>query len=159
MDVGASSGGFTDCLLRRGVTRVYAIDVGYGQLAWKLRQDPRVVVLERCNARYLTREQVPETVDLAVIDISFISLKKVIPRVLDFLAEGGSLLALIKPQFEVERGQVGKGGVVRNSELHDRVIVELETFCRQEGLDVQGTVESSLRGPKGNREFFILAVK
>jgi 23S rRNA (cytidine1920-2'-O)/16S rRNA (cytidine1409-2'-O)-methyltransferase len=159
MDVGASTGGFTDCLLRRGVKRVYAIDVGYGQLAWKLRNDSRVVVLERCNVRYLTHEQVPELVDLVVIDISFISLKKVIPKVLDFLRNGGCLLALIKPQFEVGRGQVGKGGVVRDPELHQQVIGDLEGFCRTLGLEVKGVVESSLLGPKGNREFFISTVK
>jgi 23S rRNA (cytidine1920-2'-O)/16S rRNA (cytidine1409-2'-O)-methyltransferase len=159
MDVGASTGGFTDCLLRRGARRVYAVDVGYGQLAWRLRQDPRVVVLERTNVRYLEREQIPEPVDLATIDTSFISLTKVIPRVLGFLSENGRLLALIKPQFEVGRGLVGKGGVVRQPELHQRVVSELERFCRDQGLAVEGVVESSLLGPKGNREFFILAVK
>ncbi len=159
MDVGASTGGFTDCLLRRGAKRVYAIDVGYGQLAWQLRQDSRVVVLERCNIRYLTSEQVPELVDLAVIDISFISLKKVIPNVLEFLKGNGQLLALIKPQFEVGRGLVGKGGVVRDPKLHRQVIGELESFCHSQGLMVAGVAESRLLGPKGNREFFISAVK
>lgn len=159
MDVGASTGGFTDCLLRRGARRVYAVDVGYGQLAWRLRQDARVVVLERTNVRYLEREQIPESVDLATIDTSFISLTKVIPRVLEFLSENGRLLALIKPQFEVGRGLVGKGGVVRQPELHQRVISELERFCRDQGLAVEGVVESPLLGPKGNREFFILAGK
>ena len=159
MDVGASTGGFTDCLLRRGARRVYSVDVGYGQLAWKLRQDARVVVLERTNVRYLEREQIPEPVDLATIDTSFISLTKVIPRVLGFLSENGRLLALIKPQFEVGRGLVGKGGVVRQPELHQRVVSELERFCRDQGLAVEGVVESPLLGPKGNREFFILAVK
>lgn len=159
MDVGASTGGFTDCLLRRGAQKVYAIDVGYGQLAWQLRQDSRVVVLERCNVRYLTREQVPEFVDLAVIDASFISLKKIIPKVLEFLKSGGQLLALIKPQFEVGRNQVGKGGVVRDPMLHRQVVEELEDFCRSQGLEVEGVSESSLLGPKGNREFFIYAVK
>ena len=159
MDVGASTGGFTDCLLRRGAGRVYAVDVGYGQLAWRLRQDARVVVLERTNVRYLEREQIPEPVDLATIDTSFISLTKVIPRVLGFLGENGRLLALIKPQFEVGRGLVGKGGVVRKPELHQRVVSELERFCRDQGLVVEGVVESPLLGPKGNREFFILAVK
>jgi 23S rRNA (cytidine1920-2'-O)/16S rRNA (cytidine1409-2'-O)-methyltransferase len=159
MDVGASTGGFTDCLLRRGARRVYAVDVGYGQLAWKLRQDARVVVLERTNVRYLEREQISEPVDLAAIDTSFISLTKVIPRVLEFLSENGRLLALIKPQFEVGRGLVGKGGVVRQPELHQRVVSELHRFCRDQGLAVEGVVESSLLGPKGNREFFILAVK
>jgi 23S rRNA (cytidine1920-2'-O)/16S rRNA (cytidine1409-2'-O)-methyltransferase len=159
MDVGASTGGFTDCLLRRGAKRVYAVDVGYGQLAWHLRQDSRVVVLERCNVRYLTHEQVPGIVDLAVIDISFISLKKAIPKVLEFLNSDSRLLALIKPQFEVGRGQVSKGGVVRDPKLHRQVVGDLEAFCRDQGLEVEGVVESSLLGPKGNREFFILAVK
>jgi 23S rRNA (cytidine1920-2'-O)/16S rRNA (cytidine1409-2'-O)-methyltransferase len=159
MDVGASTGGFTDCLLQRGAVRVYAIDVGYGQLAWHIRQDSRVVVLERCNVRYLTREQVPEVVDLAVIDTSFISLTKVIPKVLEFLKNNGQLLALIKPQFEVGRGQVGKGGVVRDPQLHRQVIKDMEQFCQSQGLEVLGVKESSLLGPKGNREFFIYAVK
>jgi 23S rRNA (cytidine1920-2'-O)/16S rRNA (cytidine1409-2'-O)-methyltransferase len=159
MDVGASTGGFTDCLLRRGARRVYAVDVGYGQLAWHLRQDSRVVVLERCNIRYLTREQVSEPVDLAVIDISFISLKKVIPKVLEYLKIRSRLLALIKPQFEVGRGQVGKGGVVRDPKLHRQVVGDLEAFCRDQGMEVEGVVESNLLGPKGNREFFISAVK
>lgn len=159
MDVGASTGGFTDCLLRHGVERVYAVDVGYGQLAWRLRQDSRVVVLERCNIRYLTREKVPELVDLAVIDTSFISLKKVIPKVLEFLKSHGQLLALIKPQFEVGRGLVGKGGVVRDPKLHRQVITEMEDFCHGQGLTVAGVVESRLLGPKGNREFFVSAVK
>jgi len=159
MDVGASTGGFTHCLLRRGARRVYAVDVGYGQLAWRLRQDARVVVLERTNVRHLEREQIPEPVDLATIDTSFISLTKVIPRVLEFLSGNGRLLALIKPQFEVGRGLVGKGGVVRQPELHQHVVSELERFCRDQGLAVQGVVESPLLGPKGNREFFILAGK
>jgi len=159
MDVGASTGGFTDCLLRRGARRVYAVDVGYGQLAWKLRQDARVVVLERTNVRYLEREQIPEPVDLATVDTSFISLTKVIPRVIEFLGENGRLLALIKPQFEVGRGRVGKGGVVRQPALHRQVVSEVERFCRDQALAVGGVVESPLLGPKGNREFFILAVK
>ena len=159
MDVGASTGGFTDCLLRRGAKKVYAIDVGYGQLAWQLRQDARVVVLERCNVRYLSGEQVNERVDLAVIDTSFISLKKVIPKVLEFFKPGARLLALIKPQFEVGKSQVGKGGVVRDPKLHEQVVGDMENFCRRQGLEVEMVVESSLLGPKGNREFFISAVK
>jgi 23S rRNA (cytidine1920-2'-O)/16S rRNA (cytidine1409-2'-O)-methyltransferase len=117
------------------------------------------VVLERCNVRYLNHEQVPELVDLAVIDASFISLKKIIPKVLEFLKSSGQLLALIKPQFEVGRNQVGKGGVVRDPTLHQQVVGELEDFCRSQGLEVEGVAESSLLGPKGNREFFIYAVK
>ena len=159
MDVGASTGGFTDCLLQRGAKKVYAIDVGYGQLAWQLRQDPRVVTVERCNVRYLTSKQVSELVDLAVIDTSFISLTKVIPKVLEFVKGGGQLLALIKPQFEVGRGQVGKGGVVRDRELHGQVVRKIEQFCQSQEMEVRGVKESSLLGPKGNREFFILAVK
>jgi len=159
MDVGVSTGGFTDCLLQRGAKKVYAIDVGYGQLGWQIRQDPRVVILERCNVRYLTTEQVSEQVDLAVIDTSFISLTKVIPKVLEFVKGGGKLLALIKPQFEVGRGQVGKGGVVRDPELHRQVVREIEQFCESQGMEVRGVKESSLLGPKGNREFFIYAVK
>jgi 23S rRNA (cytidine1920-2'-O)/16S rRNA (cytidine1409-2'-O)-methyltransferase len=159
MDVGASTGGFTDCLLQRGAKKVYAIDVGYGQLAWQLRQEPRVVILERCNVRYLTSEQVSELVDLAVIDTSFISLTKVIPKVLEFVKRGGKLLALIKPQFEVGRGQVGKGGVVRDPELHKQVVRDIEHFCESQGMEVGGVKESSLLGPKGNREFFVYAVK
>jgi 23S rRNA (cytidine1920-2'-O)/16S rRNA (cytidine1409-2'-O)-methyltransferase len=159
MDVGASTGGFTDCLLQRGAEKVYAIDVGYGQLAWQLRRDSRVVILERCNVRYLTSEHVPELVDLAVIDTSFISLTKVIPRVLQFVKGGGRLLALIKPQFEVGRGQVGKGGVVRDSKLHQQVVTKIERFCQSEGMEVRGVRESNLLGPKGNREFFIYAAK
>lgn len=138
---------------------MYAVDVGYGQLAWKLRQDARVVVLERTNVRYLDPEQIPEPVDLATVDTSFISLTKVIPRVIEFLGENGRLLALIKPQFEVGRGRVGKGGVVRQPELHQQVVSEVERFCRDQALAVGGVVESPLLGPKGNREFFILAVK
>ena len=159
MDVGASTGGFTDCLLQRGAQKVYAIDVGYGQLAWQLRQDSRVVVLERCNVRYLTSEHVSELVDLAVIDTSFISLTKVIPKVLQFVKGGGQLLALVKPQFEVGRSQVGKGGVVRDSKLHQQVVTKIERVCQSEGMEVRGVKESSLLGPKGNREFFIYAVK
>jgi 23S rRNA (cytidine1920-2'-O)/16S rRNA (cytidine1409-2'-O)-methyltransferase len=159
MDVGASTGGFTDCLLQRGAEKVYAIDVGYGQLAWQLRQDPRVMVLERCNVRYLTSEQVPELVDLAVIDTSFISLTKIIPKVLEFVKGDGQILTLIKPQFEVGRGQVGKGGVVRDPELHRQVVTKIERFCESRGMKVRGVKESSLLGPKGNREFFMHAVK
>jgi len=155
MDVGASTGGFTDCLLKRGAKRVYAVDVGYGQLAWELQKDPRVVNLQRRNIRYLSEEEVGEKVDLATIDTSFISLKIVIPATVRFLRPGGEIIALIKPQFEVGRGKVGKGGVVRDPELHREVIEEIWGFCLQRGLSPQGVVESPLPGPKGNREFFI----
>ena len=136
--------------------RVYAVDVGYGQLAWKLRQDERVVVIERTNIRNMPGERVPETVDIATIDVSFISLKIVVPAVMAFLKPEGLILALIKPQFEVGKNQVGKGGVVRNPELHDRVIEDLSNFFAASGLGCAGVVPSPILGPKGNREFFIL---
>ena len=125
LDVGASTGGFSDCLLQRGAARVYAVDVGYGQLAWRLRQDPRVTVIERTNIRYLPAERIPEPVDLVTIDVSFISLKIVVPAVLKFLKPSGRLLPLVKPQFEVGKGQVGKGGVVRDPEQHARVLCRI----------------------------------
>jgi 23S rRNA (cytidine1920-2'-O)/16S rRNA (cytidine1409-2'-O)-methyltransferase len=155
MDVGASTGGFTDCLLQRGARRVFAIDVGYGQLAWKLQQDARVVNLHRRNIRYLQWEEVGEEVDLAVIDTSFISLKLVIPPVLAFLKQGGGILTLIKPQFEVGKGEVGKGGVVRDAGKHRQVVEQSLKFVEGQGLIPHGVTESPLRGPKGNREFFL----
>jgi len=155
MDVGASTGGFTDCLLQRGARRIYAVDVGYGQLAWKLQQDPRVVNLQRRNIRYLTWEEVGEEVDLAVVDTSFISLELVIPPILTFLKEGGGILTLIKPQFEVGKGEVGKGGVVRDAEKHRQVVEKIGTFAECQGLIPQGVMESPIQGPKGNREFFL----
>lgn len=158
MDVGASTGGFTDCLLQYGVRRVYAIDVGYGQLAWKLRQDDRVVVLERQNIRYLERRLVPEPIQVATIDASFISLKLVIPAVLPFLDTPAFLIALIKPQFEVGRGRVGKGGVVRDPLLHQQCSQSIEEFSRSLGLKVIGTTPSPILGPKGNREFLLASV-
>jgi 23S rRNA (cytidine1920-2'-O)/16S rRNA (cytidine1409-2'-O)-methyltransferase len=156
MDVGASTGGFTDCLLQQGAARVYAVDVGYGQLAWNLRQDPRVVVIERTNIRHMPFEKVPEAIDLVVIDVSFISLKIVVPPILRFLKPGGRILPLIKPQFEVGKGQVGKGGVVRDAEQHARVIAELALFFRNLGMQCSESVPSPIEGPKGNREFFML---
>jgi len=155
-DIGASTGGFTDCLLQRGAAKVYAIDVGYGQLAWKLRTDPRVVVLERTNARHLTPGDLPESFDLAVIDASFISLEILLKPVMTLVKSGGAILALIKPQFEVGKGQVGKGGVVRDPELHDATITKIEEYGRTLGLTSQGHCPSALLGPKGNREFLIL---
>jgi 23S rRNA (cytidine1920-2'-O)/16S rRNA (cytidine1409-2'-O)-methyltransferase len=155
LDVGASTGGFTDCLLQKGARRVYAVDVGYGQLAWKLRQDPRVVVIERTNIRHMPVELVPESVDLITIDVSFISLRIVVPSVMAFLKAEGRILALIKPQFEVGKNQVGKGGVVRNPKLHDSVIAELSTFFAGKGLACTNVTPSAILGPKGNREFFI----
>ena len=155
MDVGASTGGFTDCILQKGARRVYAVDVGYGKLAWKLREDPRVMNLERRNARYLKREEVPEEVDLILIDASFISIEKVLPHLLDFMKKGSILVSLIKPQFEVGKGEVGKGGVVKDPLLHQRVIDRISEFSEGLGLSVVGLTESPLLGPKGNKEFFI----
>lgn len=156
MDVGASTGGFTDCVLQRGAKKVYAVDVGYGQLAWELRNDPRVVNLERTNIRYLERQAVEEEgVDLIFIDTSFISIEKFLPHLLQFLKEKGEVIGLIKPQFEVGKGEVGKGGVVKDPELHQKVIDRISAFSRGLGLHVLGVIESCLLGPKGNKEFFI----
>jgi 23S rRNA (cytidine1920-2'-O)/16S rRNA (cytidine1409-2'-O)-methyltransferase len=159
LDVGASTGGFTDCLLQAGASRVYALDVGYGQLAWKLREDPRVIGIERTNIRHFDGTGISEKIDLAVIDVSFISLKLVIPPVLKLLRGGALLVALVKPQFEVGRGEVGKRGVVRDPALHRRVIEEIEAFCGGLGLAVRGRCDSPLTGPAGNREFFICCEK
>jgi len=159
MDVGASTGGFTDCVLQKGAQRVYAVDVGYGQLAWKLQKDPRVVNLERRNIRYLKREEIQNETDLILIDTSFISIEKFLPFLLRFLKEGGFILSLIKPQFEVGKGEVGKGGVVRDGALHQKVIDRISTFSRELGLKVLGVTESLLLGPKGNKEFFIYLKK
>ena len=153
MDVGASTGGFTDCLLQNGAAHVVAVDVGYGQIAWRLRQDPRVTVLERTNIRYLTVESVPLPVDLAVIDVSFISLRIVLPAVLKFLNTDATLVALIKPQFEVGKDRLGRGGVVKNPVLHEEVIQSLERFCEKSGLRVHNVIPSPITGPKGNKEF------
>jgi 23S rRNA (cytidine1920-2'-O)/16S rRNA (cytidine1409-2'-O)-methyltransferase len=155
LDVGASTGGFTDCLLKHGAQKVYSVDVGYGQLAWELRQDPRIVVMERTNARYLTAEDFAEPIDFAVIDAAFISLKLLIPPLLPLFRENISILALIKPQFEVGRGKVGKGGVVRDPELHQEVIDEIIIFCETLGLESHGVTPSPILGPKGNKEFLI----
>jgi 23S rRNA (cytidine1920-2'-O)/16S rRNA (cytidine1409-2'-O)-methyltransferase len=155
LDVGASTGGFTDCLLQRGVRRVFAVDVGYGQLAWKLRTDERVLSLEKTNIRYMEPGLLPEPPDLAVIDASFISLDKVLPATIRMLRPGGAIVALIKPQFEVGRGEVGKGGVVRDSRKHMEVIAAVSSLAEGLGLDIEGVTESPILGPKGNREFFI----
>ena len=156
LDVGASTGGFTDCLLQRGAVKVFAVDVGYGQLAWKLREDPRVISLEKTNIRYLEPGTLGETPDMAVIDASFISLDKVLPAVLRLIREDGIVVALVKPQFEVGKGEVGKGGVVRDPVKHRQVIdaVAVEAVCL--GLTVRGVTESPITGPKGNREFLML---
>jgi 23S rRNA (cytidine1920-2'-O)/16S rRNA (cytidine1409-2'-O)-methyltransferase len=155
LDVGASTGGFTDCLLAHGAATVYAVDVGYGQLDWKLRNDPRVIVYEKTNIRYLEVGDLPGPAHLATIDVSFISLKLVLPRVKSLLAPGGNVIALIKPQFEVGKGKVGKGGVVRSTDEHQRVIREIKDAAVALGLVVQGLIESPLLGPKGNKEFLI----
>ncbi len=154
IDVGASTGGFTDCLLQHGAERVYAVDVGYGQLAWKLRQDSRVIVIERTNVRLMAADTITAPVDLVTIDVSFISLKIVVPVIVKFLKPDGSLLALIKPQFEVGKTQVGKGGVVREPKLHQRVIKDLSNFFGTLKLVPLSIYPSPLLGPKGNREFF-----
>lgn len=159
LDVGASTGGFTDCLLHAGAKKVYALDVGYGQLAWKLREDKRVVVIERTNIRYYDGADLDESVDLAVIDASFISLKNVIPAVLKLLGDKASVLALIKPQFEVEKEEVGKKGVVNDPALHERVLRDISAFCESLNLEIQGTCSSPVLGPEGNKEFFILVRK
>ncbi len=153
MDCGASTGGFTDVLLQNGARRVYSIDVGYGQLAWKLRQDIRVVNLERCNVRYLTNEQIPEPIDLAVMDVSFISVRLLFPVVWQFLKENGDYICLIKPQFEAGREQVGKKGVVRNAEVHEQVITDCLKAAGDCGFAVAGLDYSPIRGPEGNIEF------
>ncbi len=155
LDVGASTGGFTDCLLQHGAQRIYAVDVGYGQLAWKLRQDPRVVVIERTNIRKMSCDALPHPVDLVTIDVSFISLKLVVPAVLKYLKKNARILALIKPQFEVGKDQVAKGGVVRDPVLHNQVIEQLTEFFTGIGLQTESVVPSPLLGPKGNREFFV----
>lgn len=153
LDVGASTGGFTDCLLQHGAEKVFAVDVGYGQLAWKLRQDPRVVVIERTNIRHMHADRIPQPVDLVTIDASFISLRIVVPAILKFMADSAGIIALIKPQFEVGKGRVGKGGVVRDPELHREVNEQICDFFLQIGLVSQGIIPSPILGPKGNKEF------
>jgi 23S rRNA (cytidine1920-2'-O)/16S rRNA (cytidine1409-2'-O)-methyltransferase len=155
LDVGASTGGFTDCLLQAGAAHVVAVDVAYGELDWRLRSDPRVSVIERCNARSLRREQLPYAPDLIVIDVSFISLAKLLPALLALAADRFDCLALIKPQFEVGRSDVGKGGVVRDSATRRRALVEVGSAARELGMVVLGYASSGLPGPKGNRETFV----
>jgi 23S rRNA (cytidine1920-2'-O)/16S rRNA (cytidine1409-2'-O)-methyltransferase len=155
LDVGASTGGFTDCLLAHGAARVFAVDVGYGQLDWKLRNDPRVVVFEKTNIRYLARSFLPGPAELATIDASFISLKLILPRIKELLAARHEIIALIKPQFEVGKGKVGKGGVVHAPEEHARVIGEIRDSAAATGYGTVGVTESPLLGPKGNKEFLI----
>jgi 23S rRNA (cytidine1920-2'-O)/16S rRNA (cytidine1409-2'-O)-methyltransferase len=157
LDVGSSTGGFTDVLLQKGAAKVFAVDVGTNQLAWSLRQDPRVVVHEKTNARYLTDEVVTEPVDIVVCDASFISLAKVLATALDFARPGGRLLALVKPQFEAQRSEIGKGGVVRDPAVRERVCAAAADWARGRGWEVEGIVESPITGPEGNVEFLLAA--
>ncbi|MCK5165822.1 MAG: TlyA family RNA methyltransferase [Rhodospirillaceae bacterium] len=160
VDVGASTGGFTDVLLQNGAKKVYAVDVGHGQLAWKLREDERVVVLEKTNARYLTSDEVPEPIDLVVCDASFIGLQTVLPAPMKLAAPNAHLIALIKPQFEVGKDQVGKGGVVREPELHQEVCDKIKNWISGlDGWEVLGVSKSPIKGPEGNVEFLIAAIK
>ena len=159
LDVGSSTGGFTDVLLQRGARKVFAVDVGTNQLAWKLRQDPRVIVHEQTNARYLTDTVVTEPIDLIVCDASFIGLAKVLDRALDFARPGGRLIALVKPQFEAERSEIGKSGVVRDAQVHDRVCAAAADWLVSRGWRVEGITPSPITGPEGNVEFLLAAVR
>lgn len=159
IDIGASTGGFTDCALQKGAVKSYAVDVGYGQLAWTLRQDPRVINLERKNARYLSPEDIPEQTDVITIDVAFISLEKILPAVSSFLKDGGQIIALIKPQFEAGREKVGKKGVVKDPAVHQEVIKRIVDFCLETGLLVKGLDYSPITGPEGNIEFLLLLEK
>ncbi len=158
LDVGASTGGFTDCLLQNGVKKVYAVDVGYGQMAWKIRQDPRVVVIERTNIRDIDPALIPDKADIVVIDVSFISLEKVIPSVLRFLNPGAGIIALIKPQFEVGKGQVGKGGIVRDEAARAAAVEKVRTSFQNAGLEVKGIIPSPITGQDGNVEYLLYAI-
>jgi len=155
LDIGASTGGFTDCLLQRGTEKVYAVDVGYGQLDWKIRKDPRVIVLEKMNARFLSRKHIPELVDLCVIDVSFISLTLVLPNGFELITPRGVVVALIKPQFELERADVTRGGIVRDPELHQKAQDKIVQFVTRLGHTVTGIVPSAITGADGNQEFFV----
>lgn len=159
MDIGASTGGFTDCMLQNGASKVYSVDVGYGQLAWQLRQDPRVVNLERTNARYLTREQIPEEIDFFSVDVSFISLKIILPAVRPLLRDGGRAVCLIKPQFEAGREKVGKKGVVRDKSVHEEVVQMICDFLLENGYSVLGLTFSPVKGPEGNIEYLVYIEK
>jgi 23S rRNA (cytidine1920-2'-O)/16S rRNA (cytidine1409-2'-O)-methyltransferase len=157
LDVGSSTGGFTDVLLQRGAAKVFAVDVGTNQLAWKLRQDPHVVVHEQTNARYLTQQIVTDPIDIVVCDASFISIAKVLDTALDFAKPGGRLIALVKPQFEAERDEIGKGGVVRDPAVHERVCAAAAEWVASRGWSVEGVVQSPITGPEGNIEFLLAA--
>ncbi|MCI0469579.1 MAG: TlyA family RNA methyltransferase [Nitrospirae bacterium] len=159
MDIGSSTGGFTDCMLQHGAKKVYCIDVGYGQLSWRLRQDERVVPIERTNIRYLEREKIPDEINIAAIDVSFISLLKVLPRVLEFISQKGEIIALIKPQFEAGKGEVDRGGVIKDerkrSEIVEHVRRGIETLGETFGVEIIGIMQSPVAGQKGNVEYFI----
>lgn len=159
MDVGASTGGFTDCMLQNGAQKVYSIDVGYGQLAWKLREDPRVVCMEKTNMRYVTHEEVPDEIDFSSIDVSFISLTKILLPVYNLLKDGGEVAALIKPQFEAGREQVEKHGVVKDSKVHKQVIIKVWEYALSIGFSVHGLDFSPIKGPEGNIEYLIYLKK
>jgi 23S rRNA (cytidine1920-2'-O)/16S rRNA (cytidine1409-2'-O)-methyltransferase len=155
LDIGASTGGFTDCLLQRGATKVYAIDVGHGQLAWKIRNDPRVIVREKLNARFLSRAEIPDTIDLCVVDVSFISLTLILPKAFELVTPNGMILALIKPQFELQASDVGRGGIVREAVLHEKAQAKIRDFVLEAGQIVEGIAPSGITGMDGNQEFFI----
>lgn len=155
MDVGVSTGGFTDCMLQKGAKKIYCIDVGYGQIAWSLRNDPRIILYERTNIRYLEKEKIPDAIDIATVDVSFISLTKVVPKVVEFLKESGEILMLVKPQFEVGKGKVGKGGIVRDEEQRIKAVESVKTMLRESGLNTIGTFQSPIPGQKGNVEYFL----
>jgi 23S rRNA (cytidine1920-2'-O)/16S rRNA (cytidine1409-2'-O)-methyltransferase len=155
LDIGASTGGFTDCLLQRGAAKIYAVDVGHDQLAWRIRKDPRVVVLEKLNARSLSRAHIPEPVDLCLIDVSFISLTLILPNAFELITPDGVIIALIKPQFELERADVGRGGIVREPELHEKAKSKITNFVTQLGHQVVAITPSAITGRDGNQEFFV----
>ncbi len=155
MDIGASTGGFTDCMLQNGADKVYAVDVGYGQLAWKLRGDPRVVNLERTNMRYVTHEQVPEDIDFFSVDVAFISLKLILPAARGVCGDNAEGVCLIKPQFEAGREHIGKNGVVRDKKIHEAVVDEIIAFCLDNGFSVLGLDYSPIKGPRGNIEYLL----
>lgn len=159
LDIGSSTGGFTDCLLKRGAKKVYAVDVGKGLIDWKLRNDPRVVLLEEINARYLSQTIIQEVCDIGVIDVSFISVEKIIPSVYNLISSGGFLLVLVKPQFEAGRESVGKGGIVKDARVHQKVIERVKAFSEKQGFTALVHYPSRIRGSKGNQEYFLLLQK